>query len=179
MKARVIRRCVVSSITVLLSLTVFCGCVYAVTPIPTSGGVELPDAYYRADTPFAQYAYFWKDSGQDEWKALEEAAKTRTMGGSIHIFLRNGSQQPIAVQDVLLEGISLKKAIAFSDQRKFKKVTYAAGIYFSDLTEDDLREKATDKFYEEFELIKENVLSRDAAAMLGKATITGIKVNMP
>jgi len=94
---------------------------------PASGQLEVLGSYYRPDTPFPQFAQFWGGSSQVE----KEAGSA--LGASVHVFVRNTGEQPLEIKDVLLEGVSLKQAIAFSDQRKFKKVAFAASIYFSDL----------------------------------------------
>ncbi len=64
------------------------------------------------------------------------------LGGGIHVYLRNGGQSQVRIEDALLDGISLKQAIAYSDQRKFKKQVYAASIYFSSLPQDQIAKLA-------------------------------------
>ena len=108
---------------------------------PVSSAIEVLGGEYRPDTPFPEYARFWSDRagaelGVDE-KAVEKAAAGFALGGSIHVFLRNTDQQAVTITDVKLAGVSLKRAIAFSDQRKFKRVAKAASIYFSDLTQEE------------------------------------------
>ncbi len=95
---------------------------------------EVMDAYWRPDQPFPDFARFWGDStGPD-------SEVKRQLGGTLHIYLRNTGDQPLTIGDASLEGFSLKQAIAYSDQRKFKGVAYAASIYFSKLPVAD-REK--------------------------------------
>lgn len=91
--------------------------------------VEVLDAAFLPDVPFPEYSAYWSDS------TLPEPEPAKNLGGNIQVFIRNTGQKPIQVEDVLFEGISLKRAIAFSNQRKFKKVAFAASIYFSDLAD--------------------------------------------
>lgn len=53
------------------------------------------------------------------------------LGGSLHLFLRNTGTTPAQVTDALLDGISLKDALAYSNQRKVRKF---ASIYFAKLS---------------------------------------------
>lgn len=101
---------------------------------PALAAPEVLDAYYRADTPFPEFLRFWSDSSEAE--GVDTAR--HPLGGSLHVYVRNTGAQPLRIDDVLLDGISLKQAIAYSDQRKFKKVAYAAGIYFSKLQKPDM-----------------------------------------
>jgi len=105
-------------------------------------GVAAPNSvviasYYRADEPFPEFSYFWQDSKLSEWGT--EATNRETLGGSIHVFLRNPDTYPLEVQDVFLQGVSLKQAIAFSTARKFKRSKIqAANIHFSNLPKTDM-----------------------------------------
>jgi hypothetical protein len=101
-------------------------------------GPEILGVSYQADVPFPQFSQFWKDSSAEEEAATADVQKAREpLGGYVHVFLRNSGSEPIEIEDVLLEGVSLKKAVAYSDQRKFKKVARAANLYFSDLPQAD------------------------------------------
>ena len=90
--------------------------------------LQVLGASYRADKPFPQFQQFWSDSTQ------VEGARVASLGGSVHVYLRN-TDQPLRIDDVLLEGISLKRAIAYSEKRKFKGTLFAASIYYSDLSQ--------------------------------------------
>lgn len=92
---------------------------------PCIAGVAALDAFFRADAPFPNYIQFW-----DNAKTNSGAA-----GGFIHVFVRNEGAESVRFEDALLEGISLKEAVAFSDQRKFRKHAFAASIYFSGLSQ--------------------------------------------
>jgi hypothetical protein len=108
--------------------------------LPASGAVI--GASYVADTPFPQYAYFWTDSSQVEWgpqEQMDDEAVRRSLGGTFHVYLRNRGAGPITVDDVLLDGTSLKRALAFDTSRKYKGVAHAASIFFSDLSEAERR----------------------------------------
>jgi len=103
----------------------------AIWALPASAALEIMDASFVPDVPFPQHLPFWTDS------TLPEPGPPKTLGGYIHVFVRNTGGQPVSIENVSLDGISLKRAIAFSQQRKFKRVAQAASIYFSDLPKAD------------------------------------------
>lgn len=106
--------------------------------IPGSVNAGILGASYVADTPFPQYSHFWSDSSQIEWgpdEQMNDEAVTCTLGGSFHVYLKNKGTEPLTVDDVLLGGISLKRAVAFDTSRKYKGVAHAASMFFSDLSE--------------------------------------------
>lgn len=115
-----------SRLTILLLVLI------AAFGLPAQGAPELLDSCFRADTAFPEFARFWSDSSQADSQAANEK-----LGGSLHVYLRNTGAGPMQIQDVLLDGISLKQAIAYSDQRKFKKVAFAASLFFSKLPQAD------------------------------------------
>jgi len=98
--------------------------------------VDVIGTCYRADEPFPEFAPFWTErspvvEGVDD---AVSASSTRelNLGGSVHIFLRNTGSRPSGIEDVELAGISLKRAIAFSEQRKNRK---PANVCFSNLND--------------------------------------------
>ncbi|BCW99378.1 MAG: hypothetical protein KatS3mg024_2205 [Armatimonadota bacterium] len=100
------------------------------------GALQVLAAQYRADIAHPESDALWASvsSGAIDPVLHPERTFARpALGGNIHVYLRNASRSAVEVEDVLLEGISLKRAVAFSDQRKFKRHVYAASIYFSDL----------------------------------------------
>ena len=96
-----------------------------------SADVEIVDAFWQPDEPFPQFSQFWTDGN------LPADASKLKLGGAVCVYIRNSGDQPIAINDVLLDGISLKQAIAPSDKRKFKKTILAANIHFSNLSVSD------------------------------------------
>ena len=86
-------------------------------------------AQYRADVPFPQFEALWQKAAT----ATSTNVKAAPSGGSVHVYLRNAGAQPVTIEDVLLEGVSLTQAIAITTERKFKKHLYASSIYFSKL----------------------------------------------
>lgn len=87
-----------------------------------SAAVELIDACFAPDVRFPDYDRFWEGSKQ--------------LGGFVHVFLRNSGDSALTIEDASLEGISLSEAIAFSEQRKFRKHAFAASSYFSKLSQE-------------------------------------------
>ncbi|MGQ9922604.1 MAG: hypothetical protein ACUVSM_01525 [Armatimonadota bacterium] len=101
--------------------------------------LQVLAAQYRADIPHPESDALWASMSSgaiDPVLHPERIFARPALGGNIHVYLRNASRSPVEVEDVLLGGISLKQAIAYSDQRKFKRHVYAASIYFSDLPEE-------------------------------------------
>lgn len=96
-----------------------------------SAGVEVMDAFWQPDEPFPQFSQFWADG------ALADNAPAPKLGGSVCVYVRNNTDRPVVVRDVLLNGISLTQAIAPSAKRKFKKTILAANIHFSTLPSSD------------------------------------------
>jgi hypothetical protein len=84
-------------------------------------------SFYRPDTAFPEFAVYWGDTAESSESSL---------GAAVHVFLRNPGQEPLPVEDVLLEGISLKRAVAHSEKKR-KGFLHPASIYFSDLPEPD------------------------------------------
>lgn len=89
-------------------------------------------AWFRADEPFPEFNRFWHEGWNlpdDEHEELHNA-EVEPLGGSAHLCVRNDGTSPMTITDVLLDGLSLKEAIAFSDQRKNRK---PASIYYANL----------------------------------------------
>lgn len=95
-------------------------------PQPTTP-LHLLGAFYRADESFPAFVPFWRDT-----TAPQDVSEAATLGGSVHVFVRNASQKPLQVEDVLLEGVSLKQAIALSAQKR-KQFLHPASPHFSRL----------------------------------------------
>jgi hypothetical protein len=114
------------------------GILFGLTSLSAPCSTDVIDAFFVADKPFPEFVQYWSDLPVDEWSRAAERESQRVLGGYIHAYVRNNSTQRVAMEDVLLQGISLKKAIAYSDQRKFKKVAYAASIHFSKLPKSQL-----------------------------------------
>ena len=106
----------------LAMTAVLCGSAYA-APV-------VVDAYYHADVAFPQFDRYWKATSDVEGKAADGP-----LGGMLYVYVRNTTGKPWTMADAEMEGVSLTKAIASSDQRKFRGWVYAASIYFSKLPE--------------------------------------------
>ncbi|MGQ9454478.1 MAG: hypothetical protein ACUVRS_07430 [Armatimonadota bacterium] len=102
-----------------------------------AGALQVIDAFLVADRPFPEFVQYWSDLEPGEWTAAAARERQRLLGGYIHIYVKNDTAQPVTIDDVLLQGVSLRRAIAYSRQRKYKKVTYAASIYFADLSKEE------------------------------------------
>lgn len=95
-------------------------------------------AYFRADESFPDYAVFWHEGWTTPDGEIDNARYEgfkEPLGGSLHVFLKNTTSKPLVIEDVLLDGISLKKVIVFSEQRKNRK---PASIYFAGLPQDTM-----------------------------------------
>ncbi|MHC4442873.1 MAG: hypothetical protein ACYTF1_08530 [Planctomycetota bacterium] len=95
---------------------------------------EIVGAFYRSDTPFPEFLPLWyegwSEKGPDN-EPLQYAQKDMPLGGYIHLYLQNTSNQPLEVTDVLFEGVSLKEGISFS--KDVRAGLHPAGIHFSKL----------------------------------------------
>ena len=89
--------------------------------------LEVVDSTFRADIQFREYWVFWNS----------DSPKVQPLGGSIHLFVRNSGEQPVAVTDIILEGVSLKQAIAYSKQKR-KHFLHPASIHFSEMPKAEL-----------------------------------------
>jgi hypothetical protein len=116
-------------------MRVYCILVLLFLAAAAYGSVSVLGTSCRTDVQHPEFEAFWSDSSQLDWGA--QPVK-RPSGCSIHVFLRNDGPQPLEIQDVTLNGISLVKAVAFSEQRKMRKAVYPASIYFSNLPKDAL-----------------------------------------
>ncbi|HOL28282.1 MAG: hypothetical protein WBL15_03110 [Phycisphaerae bacterium] len=102
---------------------------------------QVLEARYRPDQPFPEFSAFWfGDAALKAGKTLEEITAThrnRPVGGSLHVVVRNeaDSAGTLKIEDVLLDGVSLSKAIAYDDQRLRKKF---ASLYFAKLDAGEL-----------------------------------------
>ena len=94
--------------------------------------LDVLATYYRPDEPFPEFNHIWREREPDEAEAgATSAARQPVLGASVHVLVHNATSDVLAIDDVLLQGISLKRAIAFSDQRKNRK---PASIYFAALS---------------------------------------------
>ncbi len=101
---------------------------------PVRAAPELVGVHFRPDEPFPEFDRFWvrgMAEGAEGDVQVRRSAGPLRLGASVHLFFRNAGAKPLAVDDVYLEGLSLRRAIAFSDQRKNRK---PASIVFSDLS---------------------------------------------
>ena len=98
-----------------------------------AASLKILAAQYRADTPFAEFDALWRKASAPASTNL----KAILTGGGLHVYVLNTGSQPVVIEDVLLEGISLTQAIAETDARKFKKHLRANSLYFSKLPEAD------------------------------------------
>jgi len=91
---------------------------------PGFGACEILGGVYRSDVDFPEHWAFWGGTAMP-------------LGGSVHVFLRNTGGGAVTINDVLLEGISLTRAIAYSNQKR-KGFIYAASIHFSTLSSTEM-----------------------------------------
>ncbi|HOB74420.1 MAG TPA: hypothetical protein PKG54_07830 [Phycisphaerae bacterium] len=105
-----------------------------------AAGLEVIGAVSRADTPFPQFTHLWSEGWALESKDGDPLQSTRVdlpPGAYLHVYLRNASAGRVEVNDVLLEGVNLSKAIAFSHQAKVSGM-WPASLHFSKLPKDQI-----------------------------------------
>ncbi|MEA3401451.1 MAG: hypothetical protein U9R79_09460, partial [Armatimonadota bacterium] len=93
---------------------------------------ELIAAWYQPDRTFPEFRQLWYESWIEGPSGL-----TPELGGTAHVILRNGDQGPMRLLDVSVSGLSLRRAIAYSDQ-KLKRGLHPASFRFADLSDDAL-----------------------------------------
>ena len=85
------------------------------------GPAEVVHSVYRPDQPFIEFLPQWHEgwalTGADG-KPLVHAKRDMPLGGCIHVYVRNTGEQPLAITDARLEGISLTEAIRLSKDEK-------------------------------------------------------------
>lgn len=86
---------------------------------------------YRADRSFPEYECFWRDS-----QYPGPCGASDPMGATVHVFLRNTGTSPVAVNDILLAGMSLKDSLVIVEQVVKR---HPASIYFASLTPEELQ----------------------------------------
>ena len=120
---RMIRRCREHCSRLVVLSAVIAG--ICLTELDVAASPQLLGSHYRADVPYPQFARFWSDNcllGEDWAESIGRTIpRATTLGGSAHLFIRNDDPQPLTITDVTLQGISLREAIAFSDQRRLRK----------------------------------------------------------
>ncbi len=90
--------------------------------------LEVHDAYYRPDIAYPQFDRYWTAT------SIEENARPHDpLGGTLRVYVRNSSSESVRVKDVMMDGVSLAAAIAYSDIRKYRKYLWAASMYWSKL----------------------------------------------
>lgn len=94
----------------------------------SAAALEIHDAYYRPDTAFPQFDRYWTATSIEK-----NARPSDPLGGTVRIYVRNASDRPVRVKDIMMHGISLSAAVAYSDLRKYRKYLWAASLYWSKL----------------------------------------------
>lgn len=139
---RMIRRCRGRCSRLVVLSSVIAG--ICLPELDVTAAPQLLGSHYRADVPYPQFARFWSDNcllGEDWAESIGRTIpRATTLGGSVHLFIRNDDPKPLTIADVSLQDISLRQAVAFSDQRRLRK---PASIFFSSLTETE-RQKLID-----------------------------------
>ena len=91
--------------------------------------------HLRPDEPFPQFARFWHEGWNvpegEEDAAAAEAVAAQGLGASLHIYVYNTGSAPVPIEDITIQGTSLKQALTFSESRKVKKF---ASIHFAGLS---------------------------------------------
>jgi len=91
---------------------------------------------YRADQAFPEFMSLWREG----WKLFDEAGnrlryatENMPLGGYLHVYVQNPGSAEVEVEDVLLNGVSLKDGVAPEGMPKEKEGKYASSVQFSKL----------------------------------------------
>lgn len=102
--------------------------------------LEVADAVFHADQPYPEYASLWREG----WKWIDDQgqrvryADYASLGGYLQLYLRNNSADPVLLQDVLVDGVSLAAGIAPAPDAAGSGEKYASGLAFSRLSEREI-----------------------------------------
>lgn len=97
---------------------------------------------YRADTPFPEFMPMWREGWP--WKdetgqRMKYAYDGMPLGGYAFATFRNTTDEPLTVQDVLLEGVSLTQAVAPEHPPKgTREDKYRSSIQLSKLPKEEI-----------------------------------------
>ncbi len=110
----------------MFGLSMLCAVGFVWTAVVGAGsaagaeGLVNVGAAFRADTPFPQFMPLWLEGwalAHEQGESLESLQAKNALGGYVHVCLQNSSSEPLAVSDVLLDGISLTQALAFAPEK--------------------------------------------------------------
>ena len=88
-----------------------------------AGEIVIEAACFTPDEVFPEYGqYWWEDwSHKDEdGFNLQFYPQYFTQGGAFHVYLRNTSAEPMKIEDILLDGASLKQGVRRAPTRATK-----------------------------------------------------------
>lgn len=99
-------------------------------------------AAYRADQKFPEFMPLWREG----WKLFDEAGNRlryarpdMPLGGYLHVFLQNATPAEVQIDDVLLNGASLKQAVAPEAETKEVENKFASSLQFSKLPAEQIK----------------------------------------
>ena len=105
---------------------------------------EVVQAVFRADTAFPQYVPLWWDGWPLQDEKGDRVRHGRTdmpLGGYLQVYIRNDGDRPIAITDILLEGVSVARAIAPEDPAKARAGdNYVSSLQFSKLPRNEIEQ---------------------------------------
>jgi hypothetical protein len=91
-------------------------------------GPTVVDSYYRADVRFPQFDRYWTATSM-----LPSDRPKDPFGGTVRVYVRNDTDKPLAVKDVLYEDVSLAAALALFPNQKYRGYLEAHSFYWSKL----------------------------------------------
>jgi hypothetical protein len=116
----------------LIALTITAAAPCALGAI--TADVQILGTTFEADRPFPQFMHVWSEGwairGPDG-EPLRHARENMPLGAYVHVSLRNNGEAPLVLDDVQFEGVSLQRAIAFSQQTV--SGLHPASVHFSEL----------------------------------------------
>lgn len=125
-------------------MNLFSAWAFLVTTLPVFGqeaALKPLAVSYRPDESFPQFTPFWTES----WNLKDPSGETARyatlrmpLGGSLHLYLKNAGTRGLSVEDVLLENVSLSRAVAFQPGNKDHSLR-PASVRYARLPETDAR----------------------------------------
>lgn len=94
-------------------------------PTCTPAALDVLDAYYRPDQGLPQFNYLWNSSYRPG-----NTPPNYILSGGLVVYLRNAGSSPETLDDVLLQGISLKAAFGCKTNKTYRDgLAYACSIH--------------------------------------------------
>jgi hypothetical protein len=97
--------------------------------------LEIVDAVHHADKPFPEYMPLWREGWRwtDKHGQRVRYADYMSLGGYVQLYVRHRGSEPIRIDDVFVDDVSLQKGVGSEKPNPARKGKFASGLAFSTL----------------------------------------------